>query len=133
MVEVFAHPQRKPDAGAMPYLAHAGVATMPRASTRRRLFVWEDDGVGMKVVGTMVGAAGNYTFSAVVHQADGGRSVTHRVSRYRDADMPLRWMATAFLEAEKSFRRIHGHRDLWVLATALGRSTADVDGKARTS
>ncbi len=55
------------------------------------------------------------------------RRVTHRVSRYRDAEMALRWTATGFLEAEKSFRRIQGVKDLWVLATALGRNDTRVD------
>jgi putative transposase len=43
--------------------------------------------------------------------------------------MVLRWMASAYLEAEKYFRRIQGYRDLWVLSTALGsaRSTSKVD------
>lgn len=49
------------------------------------------------------------------------RRVMHRVCRYRDAEMALRWTASGFLEAEKGFRRLQGHRDLWVLATALGR------------
>src|SRR5262245_2977944 len=47
------------------------------------------------------------------------RRVTHRVSRYRDAEMALRWTATGFREAEKLFRKIQGHRQLWALATAL--------------
>src|SRR4051794_24159109 len=34
----------------------------------------------------------------------------------------LCWMASSYLEAEKSFRRIQGHRDLSVLGTALGRA-----------
>ncbi len=55
------------------------------------------------------------------------RRVTRRVSRYRDADMALRWTAMGFLEAEKSFRRIQGVRDLWVLQTALGRDHKRVD------
>lgn len=58
------------------------------------------------------------------------RRVTHRVSRYRDGAMALRWAATGFLEAEKSFRKIQGHRELWVLATALKRSPENVDAKA---
>jgi putative transposase len=49
------------------------------------------------------------------------RRVSGRVCRYRDADMGLRWTAAGYLQAEKSFRRIQGFRDLWVLATALGR------------
>ena len=59
--------------------------------------------------------------------------VTHRVSRYRDADMALRWTVTGFLEAEKSFRKIQGYRQLWVLATALGRSIEEVDVKTRAA
>ena len=55
------------------------------------------------------------------------RRVTRRVSRYRDAEMALRWTAAGFLEAEKSFRKIHGVKDLWVLATALGRNQTRVD------
>ena len=35
--------------------------------------------------------------------------------------MALRWVAAGFLEAERSFRRIDGVKDLWVLAVALGR------------
>ena len=52
------------------------------------------------------------------------RRVTDRICRWRDADMVLRWMASAYLEAEKCFRRIQGYRDLWVLGTALGRTSA---------
>ena len=55
------------------------------------------------------------------------RRVTHRVSHHRDAAMALRWTATGFLEAEKSFRKIQGVKDLWVLATALGRNEKRVD------
>lgn len=55
------------------------------------------------------------------------RRVTRRVSRYRDAAMALRWTAMGFLEAEKSFRKIQGVRDLWVLEAALGRKAKRVD------
>lgn len=41
--------------------------------------------------------------------------------------------AVGFLEGEKSFRRIQGHRDLWVLATALGRTTAHVDAGGKVA
>jgi transposase-like protein len=50
------------------------------------------------------------------------RRVTGRICRWRDPQMVLRWMASAYLEAEKGFRRIQGYRDLWVLSTALGRA-----------
>jgi putative transposase len=49
------------------------------------------------------------------------RRTSRRVTRYRDADMALRWTATGFLEAQKSFRKIQGIRDLWILKAALKR------------
>jgi putative transposase len=63
------------------------------------------------------------------------RRVTGRVTRWRNPDMVLRWATAAFLEAEKSFRLIQGHRDLWVLAVALGRepSTKKVDAHAKAA
>jgi len=41
------------------------------------------------------------------------------VSRWRDGAMVLRWAATAFLATEKSFRRIMGYQQLWMLAAYL--------------
>ncbi len=61
------------------------------------------------------------------------RRVSRRVCRYRNADMALRWTATGFLEAEKSFRRIQGRKDLWILASALGRNTNGFDSKHRVA
>lgn len=43
--------------------------------------------------------------------------------------MALGWTATAFLEAEKSFRRLQGRKDLWILASALGRGADSIDSK----
>jgi hypothetical protein len=36
--------------------------------------------------------------------------------------MPARWSAAAFLETEKSYRKIMGYRDLWALKAILERS-----------
>lgn len=52
----------------------------------------------------------------------GVRRRTGRVSRWRDGAMVLRWTAAAFLDAEKSFRRIMGYRDLWMLKAHLDTS-----------
>ena len=38
------------------------------------------------------------------------RRTSRRVTRYRDAGMALRWTATGFIEAEKSFRKGPGHQ-----------------------
>ena len=39
--------------------------------------------------------------------------------------MVLRWAATAFLDAEKHFRRIMGYRDLWQLKAYLDELDQD--------
>lgn len=49
------------------------------------------------------------------------RRTSRRVTRYRDANMALRWTAAGFLEAQKSFRKIQGIKDLWILKAALHR------------
>jgi len=46
---------------------------------------------------------------------------TANVTRWRDRGMVERWIASAWLLKEKNFRKIDGHRDLWALATILGR------------
>lgn len=59
----------------------------------------------------------------IIESPQGGvRARTLRVSRWQDQDMVLRWVASAFLVTEKSFRKIMGYRDLWALAAILGRS-----------
>ena len=58
------------------------------------------------------------------------RTTTNRVKRWRDQDMALRWCAAGFIEAEKSFRKIAGVKDLWVLETALGRKLSEPQTKA---
>lgn len=47
------------------------------------------------------------------------RRVSRRVTRYRDAQMALRWTAAGFLEAEKAFRRLRDHRHIPALIRAL--------------
>lgn len=46
---------------------------------------------------------------------------TANVTQWRDREMVERWVASAWLLKEKNFRKIDGHRDLWALATILGR------------
>jgi transposase-like protein len=48
---------------------------------------------------------------------------TQKVTRWRDADMVQRWVASAWLLTEKHFRRIDGHANLWALASILGRES----------
>lgn len=54
----------------------------------------------------------------------GVRLRTNRVSRWQEGKMVLRWVAAAFLETEKNFRRIQGFRDLWMLKAKLENEVA---------
>jgi transposase-like protein len=59
------------------------------------------------------------TTNVIESPHSGVRMRTGRVSRWKDGNMVLRWTAAAFLETEKSFRRIQGYRDLWMLKAKL--------------
>jgi len=56
----------------------------------------------------------------------GVRLRTRRVCRWRDGRMVLRWAAAAFLITEKSFRKIQGYRDLWMLKAVLNQTQSAV-------
>jgi putative transposase len=47
------------------------------------------------------------------------RRVSGRVTRYRDAQMVLRWVAAGFLEAEKAFRKLRGHNHITALIRVM--------------
>jgi transposase-like protein len=47
------------------------------------------------------------------------RRLSARVTRYRDVQMALRWVAAGFLEAEKAFRGLRGHERISALIHAL--------------
>jgi len=55
----------------------------------------------------------------------GVRLRTRRICRWRDGRMVLRWAAAAFLITEKSFRKIQGYRDLWMLQALLNPTAAE--------
>jgi len=61
------------------------------------------------------------TSNVVDNPHSGVRSRTRRVCRWRPG-MPARWSAAAFLEGEKSYRKIMGFRDLWALKAILDGS-----------
>ena len=58
---------------------------------------------------------------------------TGNVTRWRDQDMAERWVASAWLLTEKHFRKIDGHKDLWALATILGRETQPQASKEKVA
>lgn len=64
------------------------------------------------------------TTNLVESSLSGVESRAGRVTRWRDGEMALRWAAAAALETEKRFRKIMGHRDLWMLKAALDEEHA---------
>jgi len=49
------------------------------------------------------------------------RTTNRNVTRWRDGQMVLRWTAAGMLNAERSFRRIKGHKQMPQLVTAVHR------------
>jgi putative transposase len=61
------------------------------------------------------------TSNVIESPQSGVQKRTHNVTRWRDAGMVERWVASAWSLTEKHFRKVVGHRDLWALAVVLGR------------
>jgi len=59
------------------------------------------------------------TTNVIESPNSGIRQRTGRVSRWKDGSMLLRWVASALIETEKSFRRIMGYEQLWMLQSHL--------------
>jgi len=59
------------------------------------------------------------TTNLIESPGSGVRLRTRRVCRWQDGMMVLRWAAGAYLATEKSFRRIMGHEQLWMLKSYL--------------
>jgi transposase-like protein len=59
------------------------------------------------------------TTNIIESSLSGVEGRTGRVTRWRDGQMALRWAGAAALETEKNFRKIMGHKDLWMLKAAL--------------
>ena len=59
------------------------------------------------------------TTNIVESPTSGVRLRTRRVTHWQNGEMVLRWAAAALLETEKSFRRIMGYQELWMLRAVL--------------
>jgi transposase-like protein len=66
------------------------------------------------------------TTNLIESPQSGVRKKTGNVSRWRDGQMVLRWVAGAYLLTEKNFRKLQSYRELWTLAAALGREKKSV-------
>ena len=70
------------------------------------------------------------TTNVIESPNSGIRQRTGRVSRWKDRSMLLRWVATALIETEKSFRRIMGWKQMWILKSCLD-NPAESEGVAQ--
>ena len=59
------------------------------------------------------------TTNVIESPNSGIRQRTGRVTRWTDGSMVLRWVASALVETERSFRRIMGYEKLWMLKSYL--------------
>ena len=57
----------------------------------------------------------------------GIREKTHRISRWQNEAMALRWAATSLLATAGRFRRIMGYQRLWILQQNLKRFAASAE------
>ena len=58
--------------------------------------------------------------------------VARNVKRWHGGDQPLRWTATGLLEAERTFRKVKGYRELPALHRKLNPSLTDTAGNPLT-
>ena len=58
------------------------------------------------------------------------RTVQRNVTRWRNAEMALRWTAAGLLEAQKTFRRLKAYRQLPVLDAALREAVRKAGAKS---
>jgi len=61
------------------------------------------------------------TTNAIESMISVARDTTRNVKHWRDGTMIKRWCAAGMLNAERSFRRLKGHKDMPVLVAALRR------------
>jgi putative transposase len=59
------------------------------------------------------------TTNAIENLVGAARDLGHRVKRWRDVRMMVRWIAMACIEAEQHFHHVRGHEGLKVLVAAL--------------
>lgn len=64
------------------------------------------------------------TTNVIESPQSGVQKRTGNVTRWRDASMVERWVASAWLLTEKHFRKVVGFRDFWALSVILGREDA---------
>jgi transposase-like protein len=124
---IFAQPDAKKGLAAAQRLAAELEADHPDAAASLRegladMFTVRRLGVGATLALTLTST------NCIESMISIARRTTGRVTRWKDGTMKKRWVAAGMLEAERSFRRVKGHRDMPKLVEALRREvTSSVD------
>ena len=120
LVKAFGHPD--PDQGLRNARHLAGLLekTHPGAAASLRegleeMFTVSRLGIDGRLAKTLV------TSNPVESMISIARTTNRNVTRWRDAHMVLRWTAAGMLNAERSFRRIKGYKQMPQLIAALHR------------
>jgi putative transposase len=120
LVKAFGHPD--PDAGLRNAKSLAGQLdkSYPGAAASLReglqeMFTVARLGIDGRLARTLT------TSNPVESMISIARATNRNVTRWRDGQMVLRWTAAGMLNAERSFRRIKGHKQMPQLVDALRR------------
>jgi len=117
---IFAQPDAAKGLAAAKSLAKELEADHPDAAASLReglddMFTVRRLGVGGTLAKTLT------TTNCIESMISIAKRTTGRVTKWKDGSMKKRWIAAGMLEAERSFRRVRGHKDMAELVEALRR------------
>jgi putative transposase len=120
LVKAFNHPDPEQGLRAAKHLAGLLQAAHPGAANSLRegleeMFTVTRLGIDGRLAKTLV------TSNPVESMISIARTTNRNVTRWRDGHMVLRWTAAGMLNAERSFRRIKGYKQMPQLVAALHR------------
>jgi putative transposase len=124
---IFAQPNAAKGLAAAKSMAKELEADHPDAAASLReglddMFTVRRLGVGGTLAKTLT------TTNCIESMISIAKRTTGRVTKWKDGSMKKRWIAAGMLEAERSFRRVRGHKDMAKLVDALRREvTPTVD------
>jgi putative transposase len=120
---IFAQPDAAKGLSAAKSLAQELEADHPDAAASLRegledMFTVRRLGVGGTLAATLS------TTNCIESMISIAKRTTRRVTKWKDGSMKKRWIAAGMLEAERSFRRVRGHKDMTKLVEALHREVS---------
>jgi putative transposase len=68
--------------------------------------------------------------NAIESSFSGTRNKTHRVTHWQDGSMVLRWAAAGLVATEQKFRKLQGHKLLWMLKAYLDEAEEKLAGES---